>query len=109
MLRIRAFGTVAVVAVVFAFALSAACASSRASKASGASHRSVGVVVAINQEKGRVKLNHEAIDGYMEAMTMWFDVKDPKMLEGLAPNDKVEFVVTEEDSADVVTEIKKAG
>ena len=88
--------------------LPAACASSRASKTPVA-HHGVGIVVAINADKGRVKLNHEAIEGYMDAMTMWFEAKDPKMLEGLAPNDKVEFVLSEEDSADVLTEIKKIG
>ena len=73
----------------------------------GASQRGTGVVVALDANKGRVKIQHEKIDGYMDARTMWFDVKDPKLLEGLAPNDRVEFVVTEEASADVVTEIKK--
>lgn len=74
---------------------------------SGASHRGTGVVVALDAAKGRVKIQHQKIEGYMDAMTMWFEVKDPKLLEGLAPNDRVEFVVTEEASADVVTEIKK--
>jgi Cu/Ag efflux protein CusF len=39
---------------------------------------------------------------------MWFSVKDKSMLDGIASNDKVEFTVTEEDSADVITELKKA-
>jgi len=43
----------------------------------------------------------------MDAMTMWFEVKDPKLLQGIDVNDRIEFVVTEEASADVVTEIKK--
>ena len=94
------------VASVLSFA--AACASHAVElHATGATHRGAGVVVAVDAEKGRVKIKHEKIEGYMDAMTMWFEVKDPKLLEGLAPNDRVEFVVTEEASADVVTEIKK--
>ena len=97
-------------------ALVAACvlslASACASRAvelhpTGASHKGTGVVVAVDASKGRVKIQHEKIENYMDPMTMWFDVKDPKLLEGIAPNDKVEFVITEETSADVVTEIKK--
>jgi Cu/Ag efflux protein CusF len=93
---------------VAALAFSAACGSRPAqSQAPRATHRGIGVVVAIDAAKGRVKLDHEKIEGFMEAMTMWFDVKDPTMLEGLAPKDRVEFVITEEESADVITEIKK--
>ena len=99
---LRAFALVSVLT------LGAACASRAAEPhGAGASHRGTGVVVALDATKGRVKIQHEKIDGYMDAMTMWFDVKDSKLLEGLAPNDRVEFVVTEEASADVVTEIKK--
>jgi Cu/Ag efflux protein CusF len=100
--------SLAAVVAAIVFALPAACAS-RAAVAERASHRGTGVVVAINAEKARVKINHEAIQGYMEAMTMWFDVADPKLLDGVAPNDRVEFVLTEEESADVVTELKKVG
>lgn len=97
-----------VLAALLASALLASCAS-RAPKPAGAQHRGRGVVVAINAEKGRVKIEHEAIENYMDAMTMWFDVKDKKLLDGLSPNDKIEFVLTEDDAADVVTEITKVG
>jgi Cu/Ag efflux protein CusF len=94
--------------VVSVLALGAACASRAAEPhPAGASHRGTGVIVALDAAKGRVKIKHEKIEGYMDPMTMWFEVKDPKLLEGLAPNDRVEFVVTEETSADIVTEIKK--
>lgn len=98
----------ALAAAVSVLSLSAACASGpAASQSPRVTHRGVGVVVDLNAEKGRVKIAHEKMEGYMDAMTMWFDVKDPKMLDGLAPKDRVEFVLTEEDSADVLTEIKK--
>lgn len=46
-----------------------------------------------------VRIRHEEIPGYMEAMTMPFDVKDPKELEGVKAGDKVLFrlLVTEDD------------
>jgi Cu/Ag efflux protein CusF len=86
----------------------AACASgaSRAQKPP-VTHEGVGVVVDVNVEKGRIKINHEKIEGYMEPMTMWFSVKDPALLEGLQPSDKVAFTVAEEDSADVIVELRK--
>ena len=40
-------------------------------------------------------------------MTMWFETSDPSLVTGLAAGDRVEFVVTEEESADLVTSIKK--
>ena len=88
--------------------LLAACASdaSRAQKPP-ATHQGVGVVVDVNAEKGRIKINHEKIEGFMEAMTMWFTVKDPAMLQGLQPNDKIAFTIAEEESADLIVEIRK--
>lgn len=89
--------------------LSVSCTSHAptASATVGTTHRGRGVVVAVNVEKSRVKLNHEKIEGFMDAMTMWFDVRDATMLRGLAPNDTVEFTLTEEAAADVITDIRK--
>lgn len=76
-------------------------------QASGATHQGTGVVVEIDKEKGKVKINHEKIDGYMDAMTMWFFVKDKALLDGLAANDRIDFTITEEQSSDLITAIKK--
>jgi Cu/Ag efflux protein CusF len=103
----RVLRALAVAFLPLVLSLSGACAS-RASTGQRVSHKGVGIVVAIAPEKSRIKIDHEAIEGYMEAMTMWFSVKDKSMLDGIASNDKVEFTVTEEDSADVITELKKA-
>jgi protein SCO1/2 len=58
-----------------------------------------GVVKELEPEKRKVKITHEEIPGYMEAMTMLFDVKDARELEGLQPGDTVSFrmIVTEAD------------
>jgi protein SCO1/2 len=58
-----------------------------------------GVVKEVLPDRNKVKIDHEEIPGYMDAMTMVFDVKDPKELAGLQPGDTVFFrmVVTETD------------
>jgi Cu/Ag efflux protein CusF len=70
-------------------------------------HAGKGTVVAVDAERGRVKIDHEEIKDYMDPMTMWFETSDPSLVTGLAAGDRVEFVVTEEASADLVTSIKK--
>ncbi|MBU6402539.1 MAG: copper-binding protein, partial [Verrucomicrobia bacterium] len=50
-----------------------------------------GVVKELKPDGQTVVIQHEAIPGYMEAMTMPFPVKDPKELAGLHPGDRVEF------------------
>jgi protein SCO1/2 len=58
-----------------------------------------GEVKEIHPEAPGAVIRHEEIPGYMPAMTMWFDVKDPAELTGLQPGDQVTFrlVVTEQD------------
>lgn len=50
------------------------------------------------QEPGRVYLNHEEMPGFMDAMAMGFDVRDPALLEGIDAGMAVDFrVVVEAD------------
>lgn len=58
-----------------------------------------GVVVASSPAEKSVRIQHEEIPGYMEAMTMPFDVKDTNELAGLNAGDTVTFrlLVTEHD------------
>lgn len=58
-----------------------------------------GVVREILPEKKKIKITHEEISGYMEAMTMMLDVKDAKELNGLQAGDSLSFrmLVTEDD------------
>ena len=57
-----------------------------------------GVVKELKSSKTAV-IAHETIPNYMEAMTMDFDVKDPRELQGLKPGDAIVFrmVVTKDD------------
>src|SRR6266404_5292471 len=50
-----------------------------------------GVVIALKPKEKSVEIKHEAIPGYMPAMTMPFDVKDANELAGLQPGDSVSF------------------
>ena len=46
-----------------------------------------GKIVSTNAATGEVTLNHEAIPGFMEAMTMPYKLKDPSILGELHPGD----------------------
>jgi protein SCO1/2 len=52
-----------------------------------------GVVQEVQREYGQVVIDHEDIPGLMPAMTMNFDVADPALLAGLAPGQRIAFVV----------------
>ncbi len=58
-----------------------------------------GVINEVQLERKKAKITHEAIPGYMEAMTMLLDVRDAKELVGLHPGDHIRFrmVVTDDD------------
>ncbi|HEY3349663.1 MAG TPA: SCO family protein [Thermoanaerobaculia bacterium] len=49
-----------------------------------------GVVVSVDPGAAKVIVRHEEIQGYMDAMTMPFNVAEPKMLAELRPGDEIE-------------------
>jgi len=52
-----------------------------------------GVVEAVDVELKQVVIDHDDIPGVMPAMSMSFDVGDPRLLETLAPGQKIEFTL----------------
>ncbi|HYE30307.1 MAG TPA: SCO family protein [Methylomirabilota bacterium] len=56
-----------------------------------------------------VVIKHEEIPGYMQAMTMPFDVKDTNELAGLQPGDVVRFNLVITSDAGWIEQIKKTG
>jgi protein SCO1/2 len=58
-----------------------------------------GVIVELKPGENSVRIKHEEIPGYMDAMTMSFDVKSTNELTGLTAGDAVAFrmLVTEKD------------
>jgi protein SCO1/2 len=59
-----------------------------------------GIVRQIAPDRRSVTIQHDAIPGYMSAMTMDFSVKATNVLNGIAPNDLINFqlVVSDDDS-----------
>lgn len=48
-----------------------------------------GVVVSVDKARNRATIKHEAIKGYMDAMTMPFVIKDAKAMSELRPQDQI--------------------
>ncbi len=63
-----------------------------------------GKVVSTNPSTNEVVLDHEAIPGFMEAMTMPYKLKDANILSELHPGDVItaDLLVSQGDDADVV-------
>jgi len=63
-----------------------------------------GKVVRTDSAKGEVTLNHEAVPGFMDAMTMPYKLKDPNVLSELHPGDVVtaDVLVSQDPNADVL-------
>jgi protein SCO1/2 len=63
-----------------------------------------GKVVSTNPANGEVTLNHEAIPGFMDAMTMPYKLKDASILGELHPGDLLtaDLLVSQDPNADVL-------
>jgi protein SCO1 len=63
-----------------------------------------GKVVSTNPATGEVTLDHEAIPGFMDAMTMPYKLKDPSILSELHPGDMItaDVLVSQDPNADVL-------
>ncbi len=59
-------------------------------KSSTVTYKLVGVVRRVDRGAGQVAIAHEAIPGFMGAMTMPFNLKDRSLLEDVEPGDEVE-------------------
>lgn len=68
-----------------------------------------GVVKKVDAEAGKITIDHEAIEGYMQAMEMEFDAEDGAMSADAKPGDKVEFELRRVGSKLTVISLKKAG
>jgi protein SCO1 len=63
-----------------------------------------GKVISTNSATGEVTLNHEAIPGFMDAMTMPYKLKDPSILSELHPGDTItaDVLVSQAPDGDVL-------
>lgn len=48
-----------------------------------------GQIVSVSPDKGSVVLDHEAVPGFMEAMTMSYKLHDPSVMSELHPGDRI--------------------
>jgi Cu(I)/Ag(I) efflux system protein CusF len=70
---------------------------------------SAGRVVNVDTDAGKITIEHKPITHlYMEPMTMIFRVKDPGMLIGLTPGDKIRFKVERDNEGFVITRIENS-
>ena len=67
-----------------------------------------GVVVTINREEAWIEINHEEIKGLMPAMQMEFNVKDKSLLDRAKVGQRVDFIITETEKGEYLTDIKPA-
>jgi protein SCO1/2 len=72
-------------------------------------HPAKGVVIEVMPAEKQVRIKHDAIPGYMAAMTMPFDVKDTNELAGLQPGDPVSFRVIVANNFGWIDQIRKIG
>lgn len=92
-----------------AVATAAACGGTSSPPANAREYPLTGQVLSINADRTEIRVRHDDVPGFMPAMTMPFSIKDPKLLDGLAPGDliKATLVVTDEES--YLTAIQKTG
>ena len=107
-----------VILVCGALILLSACGAPPTNKQSAASpapsvqkdtYHGAGVVKAVftNPKAPAIEIDHGDIDGLMPAMQMEFPVTDPKLLNGIAVNDQIDFTMEAAAGILKVSEIKK--
>ena len=68
-----------------------------AEEATPQSFEARGVVKVITDSKSYVNIDHGNIPGYMNAMAMFFAVRDSSVLDGIAVGDSVHFTIETDD------------
>ena len=79
------------------------------SKSEGAapSYQARGVIKSFGPDHQFVSIAHDAIPGYMAAMTMSFEPDTPSRLDGLAAGDRVSFAFKDQGGKRTITSMKK--
>ena len=72
-------------------------------------YQGVGKVISLNPQRPSIEIDHENIEGLMEAMTMEFYVKDKSLLEGLKRGDLISFSIDNGVGGLVIIKITKKG
>jgi len=69
-------------------------AQSEPAEAAAETYQGRGVVVSIADDHSYLVINHEAIPGFMAAMSMPFAVEDSTLLKDIQPKDSVYFTIS---------------
>ncbi len=59
------------------------------------SHTAQGILLQVDRTKGLITVSCDAIPGYMEAMVMPFEVREPEVLKTIKPGTTVRFTMVE--------------
>lgn len=93
-------------AVGFLLVLLPACADDEAQPVPQ-SFEARGVVKVITESGSYVNIDHEDIPGYMDAMAMFFAVRDTTILDGVAVNDSVRFTIDVKEMEPAIVRIER--
>jgi hypothetical protein len=73
------------------------------------SHSSSGVIKQVREGGKVLVIDHQEFPGFMEAMTMPFEVENAALAAGLEPGDIVDFTIKKVANGYPIVEIKKTG
>ncbi len=73
------------------------------------SHSTTGVIQEIQNGGKTLVIDHKDFPGFMEGMTMPFDLAAPVLSKGLKAGDRVRFTITRQGDAWPITAIEKIG
>jgi len=68
-----------------------------------------GQLLSVQRAKKLAEIKHEEIKGFMPAMTMPYEVRDARLLDGLTPGDLVSAKLIVESNGAYLGEIRKVG
>src|SRR3954471_17943817 len=68
-----------------------------------------GQVLSLEPARKQLTVKHEEIKGFMPAMTMPYDVRDEKLLNGLSPGDLVNATLVVVSNGAYLSSIRKVG
>jgi protein SCO1 len=68
-----------------------------------------GLVVAVDRAHQILTVSHDAIPGYMEAMTMPYNVREREIVDTVKPGTRVEFTLVVSDTASFITGVRVRG
>jgi Cu/Ag efflux protein CusF len=73
-----------------------------------ATHRGHGVLLEVREQGKVLLIRHEAIRGFMPAMTMTFALDDPARLKGIQAGQAVDFTLTQRGNFWPITALRRS-